>query len=278
MAMNRYVGMRYVPIIVGEHSTERSYEALSIVTDANGASYTSKRDVPIGIALSNTDYWVCTGNYNAQVDSYRAEVTEAVEHIDATAESMSTEFDAKLDDMDDRYTADKNALQSAWDDEVTSLNNTWQGDVNDLNDLRNQTVTDFNTAISRIPIKYYNGLSQITEHDVVERVYKFETVNATYTVVPIIPSGYTGTLTMRLTLTGIQRYYQCNLKSVIQMLSGSLGTDPNKIPDGIPNNVVWEDTSGGAYLTLTWNHVDFGSSSSTLQFNNLILDLYEIML
>ena len=157
MAMNRYVGMRYVPIIVGEHSTERSYEALSIVTDANGASYTSKRDVPIGIALSNTDYWVCTGNYNAQVDSYRAEVTEAVEHIDATAESMSTEFDAKLDDMDDRYTADKNALQSAWDDEVTSLNNTWQGDVNDLNDLRNQTVTDFNTAISRIPIKYYTG-------------------------------------------------------------------------------------------------------------------------
>lgn len=73
--MNRqYIGARYVPKFAEpvEWDNLRSYEPLTIVTYA-GTSYTSKKPVPVGIDLNNTDYWAVTGNYNEQVEEYRNE-------------------------------------------------------------------------------------------------------------------------------------------------------------------------------------------------------------
>ena len=75
--MNRqYIGARYVPTFANpvEWDDLREYEALTIVT-YKGTSYTSKQTVPVGTPLNNTDYWVVTGNYNAQVEQYREEVS-----------------------------------------------------------------------------------------------------------------------------------------------------------------------------------------------------------
>lgn len=70
-----YTGMRYVPVFADppEWSSANTYEALEIVVH-EGNSYTSKIPVPVGIDISNGQYWVLTGNYNAQVESYRKEV------------------------------------------------------------------------------------------------------------------------------------------------------------------------------------------------------------
>ena len=70
MATRQYIGARYVPQIMGEWDKNRGYEALSIVTYLN-TSYTSKKTVPVGIEISNSEYWVATGNYNAQVEEYK---------------------------------------------------------------------------------------------------------------------------------------------------------------------------------------------------------------
>lgn len=72
----QYVGARYVPKIMGEWNKALQYEALSIVTHL-GNSFTSKVTVPANIDITNTDYWVNTGNYNAQVEAYRKETLEA---------------------------------------------------------------------------------------------------------------------------------------------------------------------------------------------------------
>ena len=72
---NVYVGHRYVPKIMGEWDPQETYEGLSIVTH-QGTSYTSKKRVPVGIDITNEEYWVVTGNYNAQVDYYRDEVKQ----------------------------------------------------------------------------------------------------------------------------------------------------------------------------------------------------------
>lgn len=72
---NVYVGHRYVPLIMDEWDKTISYEGLSIVT-YQGASYTSKKRVPVGIDILNEEYWVVTGNYNAQVEHYRQDVTK----------------------------------------------------------------------------------------------------------------------------------------------------------------------------------------------------------
>jgi len=69
----QYVGARYVPKIVGEWNKALQYEALSVVTYM-GNSFTSKVPVPANsVEINNTDYWINTGNYNAQVEEYRKE-------------------------------------------------------------------------------------------------------------------------------------------------------------------------------------------------------------
>ena len=70
-----YTGMRYVPVFAdpAEWSSANSYEPLEIVIH-EGNSYTSKTFVPVGIDISDPQYWALTGNYNAQVEQYRQEV------------------------------------------------------------------------------------------------------------------------------------------------------------------------------------------------------------
>jgi hypothetical protein len=71
-----YTGMRYVPVFADppEWSSANSYEPLEIVIH-KGNSYTSKTFVPVGIDISDPQYWALTGNYNAQVEQYRQEVS-----------------------------------------------------------------------------------------------------------------------------------------------------------------------------------------------------------
>lgn len=82
MATRQYIGARYVPKFADPIAWDnaRSYEALEIVTYL-GTSYTSKKNVPVGTAITNTEYWVATGNYNAQVAEYVA----MVENLASTA-------------------------------------------------------------------------------------------------------------------------------------------------------------------------------------------------
>lgn len=65
----QYVGARYVPKIVGEWNKSLKYEALSIVT-YKGNSFTSKIPVPSGVDINDKNYWINTGNYNAQIENF----------------------------------------------------------------------------------------------------------------------------------------------------------------------------------------------------------------
>ena len=74
MSVREYIGARYVPLFMGDWDNTESYEPLSVV-QYQGNSYTSRQSVPTGIAIDNETYWVETGNYNAQIEAYRQEVT-----------------------------------------------------------------------------------------------------------------------------------------------------------------------------------------------------------
>lgn len=77
-----YTGMRYVPVFADppEWSSANSYEPLEIVIH-KGNSYTSKTFVPVGIDISDPQYWALTGNYNAQVEQYRQEVLQYSQEV-----------------------------------------------------------------------------------------------------------------------------------------------------------------------------------------------------
>lgn len=75
MAVTEYIGPIVAQHMEGEWSSTNSYEALAVVTN-QGNSYTARQDVPIGVELTNTDYWTETGNWNAQIEAYRQEVAQ----------------------------------------------------------------------------------------------------------------------------------------------------------------------------------------------------------
>lgn len=77
MSYNTYIGARYIPIFEGDWDITKDYEPLTIVS-SEGNSYTSKTYVPRGADIKNEKYWACSGNYNAQVESYRKETEKAI--------------------------------------------------------------------------------------------------------------------------------------------------------------------------------------------------------
>lgn len=104
----QYVGARYVPKIMGEWNKALQYEALSIVTFM-GNSFTSKVPVPPNIDITNENYWVNTGNYNAQVEEYRKDVSNLSNKVTAIPYVTPTMFGANgtglTDDTDAILTA-----------------------------------------------------------------------------------------------------------------------------------------------------------------------------
>lgn len=88
--VRQYVGARYVPVFANplEWSDTREYEPLTIVT-YQGNSYTSMQYVPTRIGIADTAYWALTGNFNAQVEAYRAEVRAFDDRINTNATAIS---------------------------------------------------------------------------------------------------------------------------------------------------------------------------------------------
>lgn len=88
-----YIGSRYVPKFTDNPNSQWTntvtYEPLTIVL-YQGNSYTSRQFVPIGIDITNTEYWAETGNYNAQIEAYRQEVQGFDGRITTNATNITT--------------------------------------------------------------------------------------------------------------------------------------------------------------------------------------------
>lgn len=66
--MGQYVGARYVPDVTGStYDPTQAYENLVVVDNGMGTSYISRKPVPAGIPLSNTEYWALYGASNGAI-------------------------------------------------------------------------------------------------------------------------------------------------------------------------------------------------------------------
>lgn len=117
MAVTQYIGARYVPIFAEpvQWSNDRNYEPLTIVM-YQGASYTSRQAVPIGIDITNEDFWVCSGNYNAQVEQYRQELLRYEQSTTEEITSLNNQISISVEKygaIGDGVTDDTLAIQQA---------------------------------------------------------------------------------------------------------------------------------------------------------------------
>ena len=132
----QYIGARYVPKFAEPIAWDKnnSYEGLTIVTYLNN-SYTSKKAVPAGTEITNSEYWVVTGNYNAQVELYRQEtekVKEKVDGLDATVNRL----DATVSDVVNKTNVLENNL-SGLSENVNGLETDIAGNTTDITNLTN---------------------------------------------------------------------------------------------------------------------------------------------
>ena len=121
--MPKYVGNRCIPMPMGNWDKNKEYENLSVVLASNGDSYTSKKNVPKGIELSNTEYWAISSRFNAQLEVQKQRIDNIVALPDG-----STTGDAELTDI--RVGADGvtyNTAGTAVREQVSSL----KEDLND---------------------------------------------------------------------------------------------------------------------------------------------------
>ena len=109
----QYIGARYVPMFANpvEWDNQRTFEALTIVTYM-GASYTSKKRVPAGVLPTNGEYWVVTGNYNAQVEEYRQAVVNYGNEVTALKENFNNKTGRDIIFLGDSYGANPRVANS----------------------------------------------------------------------------------------------------------------------------------------------------------------------
>lgn len=85
---NTYIGMRYVPVYMGEWDESQTYESLVIVTHDND-TLISNRPVPANTPITDTTYWAKMYGGNAQLDN----VNTLVEGFQNQLDAMNTKLD-----------------------------------------------------------------------------------------------------------------------------------------------------------------------------------------
>ena len=81
-----------VPADPIEWSNSKSYEYLTIVTSADfGQAYISKKDVPSGTPLTNTEYWIPAATFNAQLAAIQTQLANKADKSAVTALKQSLE-------------------------------------------------------------------------------------------------------------------------------------------------------------------------------------------
>lgn len=182
-----YTGMRYVPVFADppEWSSANTYEPLEIVTH-KGNSYTSKTFVPVGVDILDPQYWVLTGNYNAQVEQYRQDVANVKDKIsiaNANISKINTQIDEINTQIDEIETEIRDGiylcLGDSWVSEGTIANIVAkQKNLTLINKaVSGASFTAFTSYVKTIAEEINEAVSQISDKSLVKLVTLVAGVN-----------------------------------------------------------------------------------------------------
>ena len=93
MTVTQYKGPRMVPLVPEPGQREwdktKSYEYWTLV-QYQGASYISVQNVPVGVEITNENYWMLSANYDAQVEAYRKAAMNSGKAFQTVSEMSSS--------------------------------------------------------------------------------------------------------------------------------------------------------------------------------------------
>ena len=88
MAIKKYIGARYAPKFMGAWDKSSEYAALSVVY-TNDQSYVSRKTVPANTEITNTEFWIKSADWNAQVTQYNQNVERYEKEVRGYAETVN---------------------------------------------------------------------------------------------------------------------------------------------------------------------------------------------
>ena len=138
--VRQYIGARYVPLFAdpAEWDNTKTYEPLTIVLH-KGNSYTSRQYVPTGIDINNNEYWALTGNYNAQIEAYRAETqanTSKFAAMGINNTNEATEFLHRIETLDTDSTFNKEIIKAGFGaDTIDAATTSYKSNYMDIRKL-----------------------------------------------------------------------------------------------------------------------------------------------
>lgn len=89
MAIKKYIGARYAPQFMGAWDKSSEYAALSVVY-ANEQSYVSRKTVPANTEITNTEFWIKSADWNAQVTQYNQNVEQYQANVERYNQNVET--------------------------------------------------------------------------------------------------------------------------------------------------------------------------------------------
>ena len=89
MAIKKYIGARYAPKFMGAWDKTSEYAALSVVY-TNEQSYVSRKTVPANTEITNTEFWIKSADWNAQVTQYNQNVEQYQANVERYNQNVET--------------------------------------------------------------------------------------------------------------------------------------------------------------------------------------------
>lgn len=89
MAIKKYIGARYAPKFMGAWDKASEYAALSVVY-TNEQSYVSRKTVPANTEITNTEFWIKSADWNAQVTQYNENVEQYNQNVERYNQNVKT--------------------------------------------------------------------------------------------------------------------------------------------------------------------------------------------
>ncbi len=103
--------------------SEKEYEELTIVLDAeSGDGYISRKPVPAGTVLSDTDYWSLCSPFNAQMHRLETDVAEDVEGMHRDLSETKASMSKEVSEAESRVNTKVSDAQSAMQKTEDSMN------------------------------------------------------------------------------------------------------------------------------------------------------------
>lgn len=124
MSITQIVGPKIVPSWAdpAEWVNTRTYEPLTYVS-YQGDSYQSKQSVPLGIDITNSDYWVRVSGFNAQAEALQRSMKQTIESANNNVNTALNKNNEKMDALQNNVNTQVNALAATTAQVETNKNN-----------------------------------------------------------------------------------------------------------------------------------------------------------